>query len=152
MVHHRSTVGASVPLVNYYVNQARGMQYGGSLPYFAGIKKNMQSGHGLGSFFGSVFSKIKNALPWFFKTVAKNALQTGANVASDLIEGKNVKESLKERGIEGAKAAVNEVGPRALEGIKSTFQQEFNQSGSGRRYRTLQRPKKVKRLRRDIFD
>ena len=85
MVHHRSSVGDHNPFVNYYVNQARGdEQRGGALPYFAGVK--FQRGSGIGSFFGNLFGKIKNALPYFFKTAAKHAFQTGSDVANDLLE------------------------------------------------------------------
>ena len=145
MVHHRYWEHRSAPFINYYVDQARGkIQTGNGLPAFGGVR--MQRGHGIGNFFGSLFGKIKSALPWFFKTVAKNALQTGANVAGDMLEGKKFKESIKERGLQAAKDTAGEIGPKALEGIKSSAGQLFSQSGSGR---VIKRPKK--RKYRDIF-
>jgi len=162
MVHHGRPVGHSAPFVNYYVNQARGrLQNGSGLPAFGGVR--YQRGHGLGSIFGSIFSKIKGALPWFFKTAAKHVMQTGANVANDMLEGAKFKESVKERGLEGAKSAAEVIVPRAIEGIKSAIREDRNkdtepqtqegaQEGSGKRkYRTIRRPKKIKRLRQDIF-
>jgi hypothetical protein len=150
MVHHRRQLlweHRSAPFVNYYVNQAHGkIQRGSGLPAFGGVR--MQRGHGIGNFFGSLFGKIKSALPWFFKTVAKNALQTGANVAGDMLEGKQFKESIKERGLRAAKDTAGEIGPKALEGIKSSAGQLFSQSGSGRAKKT--RISK-KRKYRDIF-
>ena len=156
MVHHGRPVSHSAPFVNYYVNQARGqVQQGSGLPAFAGVR--YQRGHGLGSIFGNIFSKIKGALPWFFKTAAKHVMQTGANVANDMLEGKKFKDSVKECGLEGAKSAAEVIVPRAVEGIKSAIREDRNkesenQEGSGKRkYRTIRRPKKIKRLRRDIF-
>ena len=149
-------VGVSPPLVNYYVNQARGqLQHGSGLPAFGGVR--YQRGHGLGAIFGNIFSKIKGALPWFFKTAAKHVMQTGAKVAIDMLEGKKFKESVKERGVEGAKSAAVDIVPRAVEGIKSAIKedrikQSENQEGGGKRkYRTIKRPKKIKRARTDIF-
>jgi hypothetical protein len=139
------------PLVNYYVNQARGRteQSGHGLPAFAGVR--YQRGHGLGSIFGNIFSKIRGALPWFFKTVGKHALKTGVNVATDVLEGRKVVESLKDRGLEGLKTAAEDVAPRVLEGIKSTARELIPQSGSGKRRKKRLINRKRKRQRRDIF-
>lgn len=86
------------PYTNYYVNQA-----GSGLTGFSGIR--YQHGHG---FFGKFFS---TALLPVLKYFGKQALGTGVNVAEDLLDGKNFKDSMKTRAIETCKnvtrAAIN---------------------------------------------
>lgn len=147
MVHHRR-MAYGAPLVNYYLDQVNGrVQRGSGLPAFGGVR--LQRGHGLGGFFSNLFSKLKGALPWFFKTVARNAFQTGANVAGDMLQGKKFTNSIKERGARAAMDTAGEIGPSAWEGIKSSSNELFKQSGSGK---VVKRPRKRKRLYRDIFD
>ncbi len=119
---------------DYYVNQA-----GGSLPVFQGSRG--QRGHGFGSVLGGLF---RNALP-MLKRIGKQALTTGAHIASDMLGGKNFSESAK---------------ARVRQGINSFLPPEdvSEQTGSGVRRRALKRKrtraikkrKSVKRLR-DIF-
>lgn len=105
------------------------------MPAFAGVR--YQKGHGL----GSIFAKMRAALPWFFKEVGKQALKTGINVARDVIGGKQLRDSIRPRIIEGVKSVVQDIGPTVLEGIKTSVKEFVPQSGSGRRKR-----------RRDIFE
>ncbi len=121
---------------DYYVNQA-----GGSLPVFQGSRG--QRGHGFGSVLGGLF---RNALP-MLKRIGKQALTTGAHIASDMLGGKNFSESAK---------------ARVRQGINSFLPPEdvSEQTGSGGRRRAIKRKrtstrvskkrKNVKRLR-DIF-
>ncbi len=121
---------------DYYVNQA-----GGSLPVFRGSRG--QRGHGFGSVLGGLF---RNALP-MLKRIGKQALTTGAHIASDMLGGKNFGDSAK---------------LRVRQGINSFLPPEdvSEQTGSGGRRHTIKRKrtstrvskkrKSVKRLR-DIF-
>ncbi len=118
---------------DYYVNQA-----GGSLPVFQGSRG--QRGHGFGSVLGGLF---RNALP-MLKRIGKQALTTGAHIASDMLGGKNFSESAK---------------ARVRQGINTLLPPEdvSEQTGSGgrrraiKRRRVIKKRKSVKRLR-DIFN
>jgi hypothetical protein len=89
----------------YYLNQAVG------LPYFSG--PTTQQGHGLGGIFGRLFRAVvplfKKAAPVLTsaaKTVAKEAVRSGANVLSDVAEGEDIKDALSNRSREGARRLV----------------------------------------------
>ncbi len=71
------------------------------IPIYQGRRR--QRGYGLGSVFSSLFRKATPLLLKGAKSVGKQLLKTGAAVASDVLEGQDIKSSLKERGIEGAK-------------------------------------------------
>src|SRR6267154_3750267 len=117
---------------DYYVNQA-----GGSLPVFQGSRG--QRGHGFGCVLSGLF---RSAVP-MLKRIGKQALTTGAYIASDMLDGKKFDESARNR---------------VRQGINSFLPSEdvSEQSGSGRRRRVVKRKratkykKNVKRLR-DIF-
>ena len=64
---------------DYYVNQA-----GGALPVFQGSRG--QRGHGFGSVLSGLF---RSAVP-MLKRIGKQALTTGAYIASDMLGGKNL--------------------------------------------------------------
>jgi hypothetical protein len=101
-------------LVNYYENQA-----GSGIPGFHGVK--YQRGHG---FFGRLLSKAVYPMLRFF---GKQALNTGINVASDVIKDKkNFKESIKRRGIESGQNILDAGLKRAI---------RFQQTGEGKRRR-----------------
>jgi hypothetical protein len=60
-----------------------------------------QRGHGLGSFLGSL---AKKAMP-LLKEVGRRVVQTGLQVAGDVIKGRNIKQSVTSRAREAAKQA-----------------------------------------------
>ena len=90
----------------YYVDQAR--QKGDNLPAFHGSR--FQQGYGLGSIFKGLF---RWAMP---KVLGKKALQTGVQVAQDVLEGNNVNTALAKR----SREANGELAPQAGSGRKST--------------------------------
>ena len=120
-------------LTDYYVNQA-----GGSFPVFQGSRG--QRGHGFGSVLSGLF---RSAVP-MLKRIGKQALTTGAYIASDMLGGKKFDEAAK---------------TRVRQGINSFLQPDTDvseQTGSGRRRRVLKRKRTIKRLKnskrlRDIF-
>ena len=71
---------------DYYVNQA-----GGSFPVFQGSRG--QRGHGFGSVLSDLF---RSAVP-MLKRIGKQALTTGAYIASDMLGGKKFDEAAKTR-------------------------------------------------------
>ena len=71
-------------------------QHGGNLPAFHGAR--VQRGYGLGGLLKGLF---RAAVPLFkqgAKAVGRTALKTGARVASDVLQGQDIKSSLKTRG------------------------------------------------------
>ena len=84
---------------DYFLEQAQQTGHGG-LAGFEGVP--FQRGAGIGSFLGRIFRTI---LPVFktvgkkaAKAVGKEALNVGAHVASDLVQGRDFEESIKEHG------------------------------------------------------
>ena len=76
---------------DYYVNQA-----GRGLPHFAGAA--YQRGHGLGTMISGFLRSTMPLLPeQFMKTLKRKALTAGLGVASDVMSGKKLKTSIKER-------------------------------------------------------
>ena len=118
---------------DYYVNQA-----GGSLPVFQGSRS--QRGHGFGSVLSGLF---RSAVP-MLKRIGKQALTTGAYIASDMLGGKKFDEAAK---------------TRVRQGINSFLEPNLDvseQTGSGRRRRVVKRKRKTKphkhsKRQRDIF-
>ena len=99
-----------------------------------------QRGHGFGSVLSGLF---RSAVP-MLKRIGKQALTTGAYIASDMLGGKSFNDSARSR---------------VRQGINSFLPPEdgvSEQTGSGRRRRTVKRKriakhrKSAKRLR-DIF-
>jgi len=104
-------------------------QNGGEIPVFAGSK--FQRGHGLGSILGGFFRRL--VLPFLktnSKTMLENAMKTGMDVASDVIDGKSFKNSMK---------------THIPAGIKRTARELKFQSGSG-----VGRVKRKRRIQ-DVF-
>ena len=94
--------------VRYIPNQHSLDQYyhqqgGGDMTYFSG--PTYQRGHGLGGLFGRLFraavpifrGTVAPALKKVGKKVAKEALTTGVGMATDLLDGQSIEESLQNR-------------------------------------------------------
>ncbi len=84
--------------LQFYITQAK--QTGHGIPGFEGLP--YQRGNGLGSFFRGLFRMILPVAKKVGKAVGREALATGANIASDLLKGQKFEESVKSRGKEGA--------------------------------------------------
>lgn len=79
---------------NYYLKQA-----GNGLPSFSGTR--YQRGHGLGNIFRSLAKIASPLIAKGVNKVGKELLHTGTKVVEDVIQGKQLKSSLKNRSIEG---------------------------------------------------
>lgn len=110
---------------HYYQQQS-----GGDLNYFRG--RRIQRGYGLGSLFRSFGKSVLPLISKGAKSLGKRLLHTGAQVASDVLGGANVGDSLKIRGKEAAGDALDSFLKRKMPPQKSR--------------------KKKKKRRRDIFD
>lgn len=108
----------------YYINQ---VQYGSGIPYFQGVQ--YQRGHG---FFSSIFQNILKPLGMYF---GKQVLSTGVNVGKDILEGQNLKESLKKNAKITGKNMFNDGIARAT---------RFAQTGTGKRRRRRRKAKNSK--------
>ena len=71
-----------------YIHQA-GKEY----PVFAG--RRYQRGHGLVSNFGGLFKAAMPLLKKGAKTLEREALNTGLNIARDVVQGRNIKQAAK---------------------------------------------------------
>ena len=122
---------------DYYCRQS-----GNGMPVFSGSRA--QRGHGIGSVFSGLFRSVLPLIKKFAPIVGRKALETGATILGDMSAGKSIKEAAKER-VTGA----------FQDGIKGLFQQNDNQTGSGKRTKRKKNSKKKqstsKRSKRDIF-
>ena len=98
----------------YYLNQ--GKQKGGNLPAFRGSR--FQQGYGLGSIFKGLFRWAMPHLQQGAKVLGKKALQTGVEMAQDVLDGDDVKTAFSKR-------------TKQVLGDLTT--QNSSQSGSGRK-------------------
>ena len=89
-------------------------QKGGNLPAFHGSR--FQQGYCLGSMCKGLFRWAMPHLQQGAKVLGKKALQTGVQVAQDVLEGNNVNTALAKRGRE----AIGELVPQTGSGRKST--------------------------------
>ena len=67
---------------NYYVTQV-----GKGMPYYLG--RQFQRGYGLGGLFSSIGRAVLPMIKSGIKTVGKEVLRSGAELASDALQGKN---------------------------------------------------------------
>ena len=86
---------------NYYLEQA-----GSGMPVYGGV--SVQRGHGLGSILGGLFRSAMPVLKKVGKAVGKQVVRSGLDVASDVVSGTNVKESLKRRALQGAESLLTQ--------------------------------------------
>ena len=78
--------------------------------------RRYQRGHGLGSILGGLFKAAMPLLKKGAKTLEREALKTGLNIAGDVVQGRNIKQAAKSRlkstGENLLQKAINTVGPQ----------------------------------------
>lgn len=79
----------------------------GDLPGFIGYTP-YQRGSGLGNIFAGLFRRLLPILKPVAKAVGKQALSTGASIAADVVQGRDLKESAIEHGKEAAGSLLNQ--------------------------------------------
>lgn len=77
------------------------MQTGHGMSAYSG--ERFQRGYGLGAIFGPLLRTILPIVKGVGKAVGKQALRTGVEVASDVLQGDNFAQAIKTRGKAGAK-------------------------------------------------
>jgi hypothetical protein len=133
----------SCPYQRYYFQQA-GLG-GDSIPVFHGAE--YQSGHGLGSIFGSLF---RSALPLLKRGAAylgKQVLKTGADVFQDAVfNHRDVKDATRDR--------LRQTGHRILDDVTDKILTGRGYRRAIKRKRKPKRPvqKKKRKKAKDIFD
>ena len=132
---------------DYYMQQS-----GSGLPIFVGGRG--QRGHGLGSILSGFFRSAVPFLKRGLKFLGKQALRTGAEIATDVADGKDFAESTRQR----VGARVNQFMPSLIpqsgSGIYpiNSFPPPFvTQFGSGSRKRHIKRVNRSKKIKRDIL-
>ena len=131
---------------NHYCNQAGGGFVG--LPY--------QRGGGLGSFFRGIFRALLPIAKSAGKAVGKQALATGAQIASDVVAGKNVKAAAQLRTRRGASKLLRKAAVRLQRGrgLGRRKKAKATKPIKRRRKRAVKRKKTTKRAakRRRLTD
>ena len=123
------------------------VQYGGAATmdrpiFFAGVRR--QRGAGIGGIFGTPARRL---LPFAKKYILPHALEAVKNVASDLSEGKN----LKQNGIGALKSAGNQILNQSGSGFrrKKTKSKSTGRVGKkGKKSRVRKQKKKAKKPKR----
>jgi len=134
---------------DYYANQS-----GGMMPVFVG--RRHQRGHGLAQTIGGLFKRFVVPLvaphaKRIGKQILGNVAKTGLEVVGDVMEGRSVKEAVKERGLSGIKRTVGDI-------IHQSLFNNVNRSAPppAKKPKPKPKPKKAKKKakpsgRRDIF-
>ena len=124
----------------YYVDQAK--QKGGNLPAFHGAR--FQRGYGLGSIFKGLFRWAMPHLQQGAKMLGKKALQTGVQVAQDVLGGENVKTATKKRAKQalGLPSQNSSQSGRGRKATKRKAPETKISSPSGKRVKASQQQKK----------
>ena len=116
----------------YYINQAK--QKGGNLSAFHGAQ--LRQGYGLGNIFRGLFCWAVPHLQQGAKVLSKKALQTGANVAQDVIAGENLNTAVSKR----AKQAIGDLLPQEGAGRKAIKRKtQFHNSARNKKRKTTPR-------------
>lgn len=96
-------------------------QYGGTMNVFRG--RRSQRGHGIGGVLKGLFRSAMPLIKKGAKSLGKIALETGVQVANDVMSGKKFKSSLKTRGKQAGRKLIGQT----VDGI--------SQRGNGNRRR-----------------
>lgn len=81
-------------------------QAGNGMQFYHG---GYQKGHGIGSLFKSLGRALLPMVSRGAKAIGKQALETGAMVAQDVLSGHSFKDSIKARGKEAGSSLLNQV-------------------------------------------
>ena len=96
----------------YYLHQAE--QKRGRLDAFHGAR--VQRGFGLGSFLKGLYRWAVPHLSTGIKTVGQHALREGVGVASDVVNGESLRDSLVKRGKKAIGSLASQNAPKAQKG------------------------------------
>ena len=129
---------------DYYINQSGYGLYG--LPVFYG--QRTQRSHGIGNIFGGLFRTVFPLIKRFAPLIGRKALQTGIQIASDVAEGRSLKEATKERVGETIREGINKLTTASQSGSGVRRKRKKSRSRSrttSKRKRILKKKKSVKK-------
>lgn len=112
----------------YYINQSKQSGAG-----FIGVP--YQRGAGLGSLFRGIFRALLPVVKSAGKTIGKQALATGAEIASDVVAGKTLSSSAKSRAKAGASTLLRKAADNLVQ----------EGEGLGRRKKRVVKRKRIRR-------
>ena len=107
----------------YYVDQAK--QKVGNLPAFHGTR--FQRGYVLGSIFKGLFRWAMPHLQQGAKVIGRKALQTGVNIAQDVLDGDNIKKAISKQ----AKQAFGLPAQNSLQGQSGAGKKSIKRKAKG---------------------
>lgn len=126
----------------YYMGQVGSGQSG----IFIGSKN--QKGHGFGSMLSGLFRSAAPILKKGLASFGKSALSTGLSIATDVLDGRNARESARQRVSEGIKNMTRETGlVNSGEQPEEADAEEYEEEEEGKRSTQRRRPG-VHRLKR----
>jgi hypothetical protein len=112
---------------DYYLHQAgRG--------YTVYVGTRYQRGHELGIIFGGLFKAAVPLLKKGAKTLGREALKTGLNIAEDVVAGKNLKQATKSR----LKSTGQNLLQKAIIGVGSPGERSIKRAAKRKRPRRRQ--------------
>jgi hypothetical protein len=123
---------------DYYLYQARR-----GYPVYVGTC--YQRGHGLGSIFGGLFKAAVPLLKKGAKTLGREALKTGLNIAEDVLAGKNLKQAAKSR----LKSTGQNLLQKAIIGVEPPGERSIKRSAKQKKPR--RRQTKLRNTSKDKF-
>lgn len=123
----------------YYTNQC-----GHGLPVFRGSR--YQRGHGIGNLLAGAFRSVLPKLIPAAKSVGKTVLKQGMEVASDVLNGRSLKESAKHRARRGGMELLDTVMGGMKKAIKRQPSPDF-----GRVVKAKKASRRIKRDKREVL-
>lgn len=106
--------------------------YGHGLPHFRGTPI-YQHGQGLGGLFNLVRGVFPILKP-IAKTIGKQVVRTGMNIAKDVVRGTNFKTALKRRGVQAIKSSISQlVSPNTTQKPKKRQKKHYNKASKKRK-------------------
>ena len=97
---------------DYYVGQA-----GYGMPYFSGTQ--IQRGHGLGNILSGIMRAAMPLVKGGVKALGKQGLQTGMQIAGDVLSGKKTKQAVKKMSQTSCFTIVHSIGTTWNKGHKT---------------------------------
>jgi len=109
------------------------------------VGTRFQRGHGLESIFGGLFKAAVPLLKKGAKTLGREALKTGLNIAEDVVAGKNLKQAAKSR----LKSTGQSLLQKAIIGVGLPGERSIKRAA--KRKKPTRRQTKLRNTSKDIF-
>jgi len=133
---------------DYYIQQA-----GNGLSVYGGVPH--QQGHGLGSILAGLFRGAIPMLKNVGKAAGKQLIKSGLNVATDVLSGENVRQSLKKGAKEGALSLLQSQRGSGVRKIQKNLKRLMVRTSSvipGNTTARARRKNRKRKVTRDIFE